>query len=65
MMTMTLNSIRAKGGGQASITYVQYLTGHADPRTTRLYDRRQKKVIRNVAERISVYLNITCLYITL
>lgn len=33
---------------------VQYLAGHADPRTTRLYDRRQKKVTRNVVERISI-----------
>ena len=33
---------------------VQYLAGHSDPRTTRLYDRRQKKVTRNVVERISV-----------
>ena len=33
---------------------VQYLAGHADPRTTRLYDRRQKRVTRNVVERISV-----------
>jgi site-specific recombinase XerD len=33
---------------------VQYLAGHADARTTRLYDRRQKKVTRNVVERISV-----------
>jgi integrase/recombinase XerD len=33
---------------------VQYLAGHADPRTTRLYDRRQKRVTRNVVERISI-----------
>lgn len=33
---------------------VQHLAGHADPRTTRLYDRRQKRVTRNVVERISV-----------
>jgi site-specific recombinase XerD len=33
---------------------VQYLVGHSDPRTTRLYDRRQKKVSRNIVERISV-----------
>jgi integrase/recombinase XerD len=32
---------------------VQYLAGHADPRTTRLYDRRQKRVTRNIVERIS------------
>src|SRR4029079_12470873 len=33
---------------------VQYLAGHADPRTTRLYDRRQKQVTRNIVERISI-----------
>jgi len=33
---------------------VQYLLGHADTRTTRLYDRRQKHVTRNIVERISV-----------
>lgn len=33
---------------------VQYLAGHADPRTTRLYDRRQKRVTRHLVERISV-----------
>jgi site-specific recombinase XerD len=33
---------------------VQHLAGHADPRTTRLYDRRQKRVTRNVVERISI-----------
>src|SRR5512138_1980123 len=31
---------------------VQYLAGHADPQTTRLYDRWRKKVSRNVVERI-------------
>jgi site-specific recombinase XerD len=33
---------------------VQYVLGHADARTTRLYDRRQKQVTRNIVERISV-----------
>ena len=33
---------------------VPHLAGHADPRTTRLYDRRQRKVTQNVVERISV-----------
>ena len=33
---------------------VQFLTGHADPRTTRLYDRRQKRITRNIVERISI-----------
>ena len=33
---------------------IQRLAGHADLRTTRLYDRRHKKVIRNIVERISI-----------
>jgi site-specific recombinase XerD len=33
---------------------VQHLAGHADPRTTRLYDRRQQKITRNIVERISI-----------
>ncbi len=33
---------------------VQYLAGHAEPGTTGLYDRRQKKVTRNIVERISI-----------
>lgn len=31
---------------------VQYLAGHADARTTRLYDRRSRNVNRNLVERI-------------
>jgi hypothetical protein len=33
---------------------VQRLAGHADPRTTGLYDRGQRKISRNIVERISV-----------
>ena len=33
---------------------VQTLAGHADPRTTRLYDRRDKTITRNIVERISI-----------
>ena len=33
---------------------VQFLAGHADPRTTRLYDRRQRAVSRNLVESISI-----------
>jgi integrase/recombinase XerD len=33
---------------------VQNLAGHSDPRTTRLYDRRHKKITRNIVERISI-----------
>ncbi len=35
---------------------VQYLAGHADARTTALYDRRKKEVTRNIVERISIKL---------
>jgi integrase/recombinase XerD len=33
---------------------VQHLAGHTDARTTKLYDRRDKKVTRNIVEQISV-----------
>ena len=33
---------------------VQYLLGHADARTTKLYDRRKRQITRNLVERISV-----------
>ncbi len=33
---------------------VQYLAGHAEPRTTTLYDRRKKKVTRSIVERIPI-----------
>jgi integrase/recombinase XerD len=33
---------------------VQFLAGHSDPRTTRLYDRRSQAVTRNLVERISI-----------
>ena len=33
---------------------VQYLAGHSDPRTTQIYDRRKRRVSRNIVERISI-----------
>jgi integrase len=33
---------------------MQFLAGHSSPRTTKLYDRRQKKVTRNIVERLSI-----------
>jgi hypothetical protein len=33
---------------------VQFLAGHSSPRTTKLYDWRQKRVTRNIVERISI-----------
>jgi len=39
---------------QVPLEDVQFLAGHADPRTTRLYDRRRRRISRNIVERISV-----------
>ena len=33
---------------------VQYLAGLSEPRTMALYDRRQKRLTRNIVKRISV-----------
>lgn len=33
---------------------VQFLAGHSSPITTRLYDRRRRKVTRNIVARISI-----------
>ena len=33
---------------------VQYLAGHAHPRTTQIYDRRRRRASRKLVERISV-----------
>jgi len=38
----------------ATLEDVQHLAGHADPRTTRLYDRRQRRITRNIVERITI-----------
>jgi integrase/recombinase XerD len=35
-----------------AIEMAQYMAGHADPRTTKLYDRRRQKVTRGEVERI-------------
>ena len=32
----------------------QYLAGHANPRTTQIDDRQQRRVTRNIVERLSV-----------
>ena len=37
-----------------SLDDLQDLAGHASPRTTRLDDRRKKKVTQNIVERISI-----------
>lgn len=36
------------------LTEAQNLAGHADPRTTRLYDRRPRQATRSLVERISI-----------
>lgn len=33
---------------------VQYLAGHSNPKTTQIYDRRRRRVTRNIVERISI-----------
>jgi len=33
---------------------VQRLAGHADPRTTRLYDRRPQVITRHIVDRIAI-----------
>lgn len=38
------------------LEHVQRLLGHSDPRTTQIYDRSQRKVTRNVVERLSASL---------
>jgi site-specific recombinase XerD len=47
----TITDLLAQG---VPLEDVQYLAGHADLRTTRLYDRRRKQMTRNIVERISV-----------
>jgi integrase/recombinase XerD len=33
---------------------VQHLAGHADPRTTNLCDRRERRIKKNIVDKISV-----------
>jgi site-specific recombinase XerD len=47
----TVTALLAQG---VALEDVQYLAGRADPRTTRLYDRRQMQFTRNTVERISI-----------
>jgi site-specific recombinase XerD len=48
---MTITDLLEQG---VPLEDVQHLAGHADLRTTRLYDRRKRRVTRNIVERISV-----------
>ena len=47
----TITDLLAQG---VPLEDVQQLAGHADPRTTRLYDRPQRRVTRNIVERILI-----------
>jgi len=47
----TITDLLAQG---VPLEDVQHLAGHSDPRTTRLYDRRKRRVTRNIVERISI-----------
>lgn len=38
-----------------SLSEAQRMAGHADPRTTRLYDRRDRKISRGEVERITIW----------
>jgi integrase/recombinase XerD len=48
---MTLTAMLEQG---VPMEDVQYPAGHAEPRTTGLYDRRKKKVTRDIVERIPI-----------
>ncbi len=39
---------------EARVEVAQYLAGHADPKTTRLYDRRAERVSLDEIERIGI-----------
>jgi site-specific recombinase XerD len=47
----TITDVLAQG---IELKEVQQLVGHADPGTTQLYDRAQKRITRNLVERISI-----------
>jgi hypothetical protein len=45
---------RATRGRFPAFAGLPIRAGHSDPRTTRIYDRRRRKVTRNIVERISI-----------
>ncbi len=51
----TITSLLEQG---VALEDVQNLANHADPRTTRLYDRRKRRVTRNIVERIPIYADL-------
>jgi hypothetical protein len=40
--------LQGNGSGLTALAAHQAVAGHSDPRTTRLYDRRQKRVTLNL-----------------
>jgi hypothetical protein len=60
MLTLTRAEARAHGENRPVTqpddvgSVDRRFAGHADPRTTNLYDRRKRKISRNIVERISV-----------
>ncbi|MFK7844378.1 MAG: tyrosine-type recombinase/integrase [Rhodothermales bacterium] len=58
--TVCSHSMRGTGittflENDGSLEQAQYMAGHSDPRTTRLYDRRQQKVTQDEVERIAFW----------
>ena len=51
MLPISENLFLINGG---TIENAQAIAAHESPRTTRLYDRRQKTITRNIVERISI-----------
>ena len=47
---------KKKARQEAGIRFedTQYLAGHSNPKTTQIYDRRRRRVTRNIVERIAV-----------
>jgi len=43
-----------KGTDDGRLVEAQRMAGHSDPRTTRLYDRRDQKITRVEVERITI-----------
>lgn len=53
-------AITTKPTQRIALEDVQHLAEHMEPRTTGLYDRRQKKVTRKICERIASESSIIC-----
>lgn len=53
-ITLDCDYITAYLENGGTIENAQAIAAHESPRTTRLYDSRQKKITRNIVERISI-----------